>query len=212
MDWYQIYLNEIELKDNLNNYILYKVSSKRKFINLIEKYSPNKKIIECGCGTAIISTYIASLGYDVTAVDIDKKILSLAKKIAKDFPSSNKPNFIESDITKDVMDEHYDVAFSNGVLEHFKDSDIKKIIKNHLSFADYLVIGIPTKFFNDDEALYGDERFLKLSYWRKLIDKSGGKIIEECSYHYMTPLEKLKSINKIFRPKPFRVFVITKKS
>ena len=35
MDWYQIYLNEIELKDNLNNYILYKVSSKRKFINLI---------------------------------------------------------------------------------------------------------------------------------------------------------------------------------
>lgn len=210
MDWYQIYLKEIEEKDNLNNYILYKVSHKRKFIELIKKYSKNKKIIECGCGTAIISTYIASLGYDVTAIDIDKKILGLAKKIAKDFPSSNKPKFEEKNIIKDKIKEHYDVAFSNGVLEHFSDKEIKKIIKNHLTFADYLVIGIPTKFFDDDEALYGDERFLKLSYWRELIKDAGGKIIEECSYHYMTPKEKLQNIRKIFRPKPFRVFVIKK--
>ena len=211
MDWYQIYLDEIKLKDNLNNYIIYKVSHKRKFINLIKKYSKNKKIIECGCGTAIISTYIASLGYDVTAVDIDKKILNLAKKIAKDFPSSNKPVFEEKDIINSKIKDHYDVAFSNGVLEHFSDREIKKILKNHLSFADYLVIGIPTKFFDQKEALYGDERFLKISYWRRLINSAGGKIIEECSYHYMTPTEKIMNIRKIFRPKPFRVFVITKK-
>ena len=91
--WYEIYLHEIAEKGTTLNYVNDKIITKKNLINLIKKYSPNKKIIESGCGTGILSTYLASLDYNVTAIDIDKEILGLSKKIAKEYGAKNKPKF-----------------------------------------------------------------------------------------------------------------------
>ncbi len=213
MTWYEIYLEEINLKKNIQNYIDYKIKHKMKLIKLIEKYSPNKKIMEAGCGTGIISTYMCSKGYDVTEVDIDKDILKLAKTVSKEYIKEGHPKFIlKSIFDLDFKSNEFDVAFSNGVLEHFSDKKIIDTLKLQLNQARYVIVGIPTKFFNDNEALYGDERFLELNYWRNLFKESNAEIIEETSYHYMTFTEKITSLNKMFRPKPFRVFVLKKKN
>ena len=211
-DWYDIYIEEIKLKKNIIGYVNYKIKNKKKLINLIKKYSKRKKIMEAGSGTGIISTYMASLGYDVTEVDIDDKILNLAKDISKKYIKKGEPNFIKKDLLKlDFKSKEFDVIFSNGVLEHFNDDDIKKILKNELEQASFVIVGIPTTFFNQNEALYGDERFLKLSYWRKIFKSCNAIILEEKSYNYMTFIEKLSSLNKIFKPKPFRIFVLKKR-
>ena len=211
-DWYDIYIAEIKLKGTTKDYIDYKIKSKKKLIKLIKKYSPNKKIAEAGAGTGIISTYMASLGYNVTEIDIDSKIQSLAKKIAKDYYKDAKINFAKKDILKlDYKEKEFDVIFSNGVLEHFSDEDIKKILTCQIKQSNYVIVGIPTSFFNDEEALHGDERFLDISYWRNLINKAGGTIIEEISFDYRTLKEVFQTLNRVFRPLPFRAFVITKK-
>lgn len=213
MTWYEIYLKEINLKKNIKNYIDYKIKHKKKLIKLIEKYSPNKKIMEAGCGTGIISTYMCSKGYDVTEVDINKDILKLAKTVSEEYIKEGQPKFvIKSIFDLDFKKNQFDVAFSNGVLEHFSDEKIIDTLKLQLNQSRYVIVGIPTKFFNDNEALYGDERFLELNYWRDLFKKGNAEIIEETSYHYMTFVEKITSLNKIFRPKPFRVFVLKKKN
>ncbi len=210
-DWYDVYLDEISLKKDLKNYVDYKIKNKKKLINLIKKYSPNKKIMEAGCGTGIISTYMASLGYDVTEVDLDDKILNLAKKVSKDYLKGSHPKFIKKDILKlDFEKKEFDVIFSNGVLEHFSDEDIKKIVKLQLEQSRYVIVGIPTTFFNQDEALHGDERFLDNDYWRNIFTDCEATIVEEASYDYRTIKEFFESLNKLFRPKPFQIFVLEK--
>ena len=209
--WYQIYMNEIDEKGSISNYINDKIKTKKNLINLIKKYSPNKKIIEAGCGTGILSTYLASQGFESTAIDIDKDILNLSKKISKEYGAKTTPKFmIDSILELKYKKNEFDVSFSNGVLEHFSDKDIIKTLKKQMNIASRVIVGIPTKYFDDDEAMYGDERFLKIKYWRKMIEKSGGKIIEEKSCHFLTKPRIILNFKKYFRPYPYRIFVIKK--
>ncbi len=214
MSWYEIYLEEIKLKKDAKHYIEDKVRHKKIFIRMLQKYSDlgKKKIIEAGCGTGIISSYMASKGYDVVGIDIDSKILLLANELANEYFANNKllEFKIESIFELNYPKESFDVCFSNGVLEHFSDDEILDTLKLQLQIAKYVVVGIPTQFFDKKEALYGNERFLPLDYWRFLITKAGGRILEEHSFHYMTLWEKLTSLYKISRPKPYRLFVIEK--
>lgn len=210
--WYEIYIDEINEKGSISNYVNDKIKTKKNLIDLIKKYSPNKKIIEAGSGTGILSTYLASLGFDSVAIDIDKDILNLSKKIAKEYGAKNKPKFMIDSILKlNYKNKEFDVSFSNGVLEHFSDKEIIKTIKKQLKIANTVIVGIPTKYFDDNEAMYGDERFLKLKFWRKIISQAGGKIIEEKSCHFLTKPKILLNFKKYFRPFPYRIFVIQEK-
>jgi ribosomal protein L11 methyltransferase (prmA) len=210
--WYEIYIDEINEKGSINNYVNDKIKTKKNLINLIKKYSPNKKIIEAGSGTGILSTYLASLGFDSVAIDIDKDILNLSKKIAKEYGAKNKPKFMIDSILKlNYKNKEFDVSFSNGVLEHFSDKEIIETIKKQLKIANTVVVGIPTKYFDDNEAMYGDERFLKLKFWREIISQADGKIIEEKSCHFLTKSKILLNFKKYFRPFPYRIFVIQEK-
>ena len=210
--WYEIYIDEINEKGSISNYVNDKIKTKKNLIDLIKKYSPNKKIIEAGSGTGILSTYLASLGFDSVAIDIDKDILNLSKKIAKEYGAKNKPKFMIDSILKlNYKNKEFDVSFSNGVLEHFSDKEIIKTIKKQLKIANTVIVGIPTKYFDDNEAMYGDERFLKLKFWREIISQAGGKIIEEKSCHFLTKPKILLNFKKYFRPYPYRIFVIQEK-
>ncbi len=210
--WYEIYINEIEEKGSISNYVNDKIKTKKNLIELIKKYSPNKKIIEAGSGTGVLSTYLASIGFNSLAIDIDKDILKLSKNIASQYGAKNKPKFkIDSILDLKYNKEEFDVSFSNGVLEHFTDKEIITTLKKQMEIAKVVIVGIPTKYFDDVEAMYGDERFLEIRFWREIITKSGGKIIEEKSCHYLTKIKILFNFKKYFRPFPYRIFVIKKK-
>ncbi len=213
MGWYEVYLKDIEKKKTLDYYVDDKIRNKKVLINLIKKYSKNNKLLEAGSGTGVLSTYMASLDFDVTGIDIDKDILGLSRKIAKSYPSKNKPKFIKKSIFElDYDDNYFDASFSNGVLEHFNDDEIIDTLKQQMRVSKYVIFGIPTKYFNREEAMYGDERYMDYTFWRDLIKKSGGKILEEKSMHYMSFRKRLVNFKKYFRPYPFRIFVIEKNS
>ena len=170
MGWYEVYLKDISKKGNLENYVDDKIKNKRILINLIKKYAKDQKIIESGSGTGILSTYMASLGYDVIGIDIDKDILNLSKRIAKSYNSKNKPAFKNKSIFElDYKENYFDVSFSNGVLEHFNDDQIIDTLRQQMKIAKIVIFGIPTKYFNQEEAMYGDERYKNNKFWRNLI-------------------------------------------
>lgn len=211
MSWYQVYLKDIEKKGTLDNYVTDKIKNKKVLINLIKKYSRSNKLLEAGSGTGVLSTYMASLGYDVIGIDIDKDILNLSNTIANEYESKSKPKFIKKSIFELDYDENYfDVSFSNGVLEHFNDEQIISTLKQQLRVSKYVIFGIPTRYFNRDEAMYGDERYMDYKFWRNLIAESGGIILEEKSMHYMTFWKRKFNFKKYFKPYPFRIFVIEK--
>lgn len=209
MSWYEVYLKDIEKKGTLENYVDDKIKNKKVLINLIKKYSKNNKLIESGSGTGVLSTYMASLGYDVTGIDIDEDILKLSKKIAKNYNSKNKPNFQKKSIFElDYKKNDFDVSFSNGVLEHFTNEQIIDTLKQQMKIAKIVIFGIPTKYFNQEEAMYGDERYMSYKFWRNLINDAGGIVLEEKSMHYMNKRKRLLNFKKYFRTYPYRIFVI----
>ena len=213
MSWYEVYLKDIEKKGTLENYVDDKIKNKKILINLIKKYSKKNKLIESGSGTGVLSTYMASLGYDVTGLDIDEDILKLSKKITKNYNSKNKPNFQKKSIFElDYRKNTFDVSFSNGVLEHFTDEQIIDTWKQQIKNAKVVIFGIPTKYFNQEEAMYGDERYMSYKFWRNLINNAGGMILEEKSMHYMNKRKRLLNFKKYFRPYPYRIFVIKLKN
>lgn len=213
MSWYEVYLKDIEKKGTLENYVDDKIKNKKVLINLIKKYSKKNKLIESGSGTGVLSSYMASLGYDVTGIDIDEDILKLSKKIAKNYNSKNKPNFQKKSIFELYYRKNsFDVSFSNGVLEHFTDEQIIDTLKQQMKIAKVVIFGIPTKYFNQEEAMYGDERYMSYKFWRNLIDNAGGMILEEKSMHYMNKRKRLLNFKKYFRPYPYRIFVIKLKN
>ena len=210
MEWNQIYLKQIENHGGNKAYMKFKIQHKKKLLKILRKYSGNGTIIEAGCGTGIITSQLASEGYTATGIDIDEKILKLAKKLEKDYFGTNRAIYVKKSIFDlDYKKDSFDLCFSCGVLEHFLDEQIIDSISQQINIAKIVIIVIPTKWFNNEEALHGDDRFLKLSYWRKLIQKAGGTIIAEYSYPFKLSLkQKIKYLNRIFRPKAYRVFVI----
>lgn len=213
--WAEIYRKDIDKKGGNLPYVLNKINKKRKLINLVKKYS-DKNIIECGSGTSVVSIYLATLGYKVTAIDIEDDVIKLAKTLAKDYYKTiDNPNPQIHFEKKTIFDlgyekDSFDVAFSNGVLEHFSDDEIIQIIQQQLYVAKTVIVGIPTKYFDSSEAKYGNERVLELSYWRYLIKKAGGSIIEEIGMDREKFLKRLFNYKKYFRPKPYHLFVIKK--
>ena len=213
--WGEIYQKDVDKKGGNLPYVLNKINKKKKLINLIKKYV-DKSIIECGSGTSVVSIYLASLGYEVTAVDIEDDVISLSKKLAKDYYNTLKDcnpklNFEKKSIFElGYEKKSFDVAFSNGVLEHFTDEEIMQIIKQQLYVAKTTIVGIPTKYFEPKEAKYGNERVLELSYWRKLIMNSGGVIIEEVGMDREPLSKRILNYKKYFKPKPYHLFVVKK--
>lgn len=213
--WALIYKKDILKKGGNVPYIINKISKKKKLIDLVQKYSNNKKIIECGSGTSVLSIYLSSIGYNVKCVDIEEDVIKLSQELSNDyFKYINKKGKIEfkkqSIFNLKYKRDEFDVAFSNGVLEHFTDEEIINTLKQQLYISKTLIVGIPTKYFESKEAKYGNERVLPLSYWRKLIIDSGGKIIEEKGMHREPFKKRILNYKKYFKPKPYHLFVVKK--
>jgi 16S RNA G1207 methylase RsmC len=120
--------------DFMTKYIFEKMSSRFSF--------HNKRILELGCGTGRLSYLALKDGAaSVTLVDSSIKAVALARGLfVKESPNSY--TIIHSDIFEFTTNERYDLAFSSGLIEHFKDDDRFRIVKKHTDFslADCIII------------------------------------------------------------------------
>jgi 2-polyprenyl-3-methyl-5-hydroxy-6-metoxy-1,4-benzoquinol methylase len=175
------YKDQIRKYGGIDKYILAKAKEKKALLDRVRKYAKSKRVLEAGCGSAVNSIFLANEGYSVFCIDNDYKMIKLAKTIAKDFKKS--PYFKKENILK-FNNKKFDVVFSHGVLEHFKDKEIVSIINKELSLGDYVIISIPSDFFKPNQAIEGNERFLSVKEWLKIISQTNGEVIETFSYFY----------------------------
>ncbi len=211
--WSILYENEI-LLTTADNYIKEKLKTKKNIVKLVNKYScKNHHIVEFGSGTGVLALHISSQNNNkVIAVDKDQEMIELSKKYFIEKFEKRNIDFVCKDIRDFVCDEKIDVCYSIGVLEHYDDLEIKELIIKQLSFSQIVIFAIPTKYFDKNNKMYGDERYLHLSQWRKIIKKANAKILEESSYHYLNLIQRVFNLKKYFKPNPVHIFVIAKDS
>lgn len=51
------------------------------------------------------------------------------------------------------------------MLEHFTDEEIINTLKQQMNIAKIVIFGIPTKYFDQVETMYGDERYMSYKFW-----------------------------------------------
>lgn len=210
---YKNYINE-EFKD-WNQYFKTKMKLKKPFLNLVLKYSKSgKPVLECGSGTGKFAAYLASLGINSYAMDLEEAMVEQAKDLSQKVSPNNSVKVFQGDIKSIPFDDNFfSVTHSSGVFEHFSDEEICEIINEQLRVSDICVFSVPTPYF--EKKMLGNERFMLRKQWREIISKSNAKIIKETGYHYKTfgkrVIDILKKPSRIFKPIALYVFVLQKK-
>ena len=131
-------------------------------------------LIEMGCGSGHISACLAQKGYKVTLVDFSPVALEKAKLTFEHYGING--NFILSDLFKLDKDiEAHDYAWNSGVMEHFGDKELIKLMQNIAPYATkgvlYLMPNITSiayllmraRLMSSDEWIYGEE-YLRNDY------------------------------------------------
>jgi len=142
------------------------ITAWKGFCHKIAEFTPKHgKILEVGFGTGMMSIYLATLGFKVTGIDNCKIQIERARRLAKEI--GVEVNFLHQDILSHSIKSTFDTSFSQGLLEHFSDEYIKKIIKIQFELAKVVLFSVPLDKFGHKSR--GDERLLSENYWKKLI-------------------------------------------
>lgn len=118
-DFKSTYSETLDSPQNLANFVQHQF-----VLEDIQKYLPgnaNPKILECGCGGARTSLFLALRGFkDLTGSDYAPEALRLARA---NFEKFNKhAAFVQDDLLNSKLPpESFDCVMSFGLLEHFED-------------------------------------------------------------------------------------------
>lgn len=119
-------------------------------------------VLELGTGTGTITSLLADYHNDETskfaATDIDPEMVSIAKERMADH------NLIDVSVYREnafIGGTQAEVVHSHGMLEHFDDFTIRKIIENY-SHARVQVHYVPGMY---GEPTFGDERLMPVQAW-----------------------------------------------
>ena len=180
--------DKVALSDYVDEFQPYEISLAKEILTLFKKYKlENASLIETGSGSGHLAAYFAQNGYEVSLVDYSKEALRKSQLFFERLKL--KAEFFHADITKlsKYVDKKYDVIFSSGVLEHFNDKDLSKILNESYKVSKgYLIFLVPNprslpyllfriKAMKNGDWLYGKE-YLRENY-EYFIKQAGFKLL-----------------------------------
>ncbi len=124
------WLSQSDLQTRVEQHL----SDRQQFLRFVERFVsnagtqsegngsiPRLRVLEVGCGTALDSLYLAErAGVDSYASDLTPRALRVAQRINEGF--SSVVRLLAADLAAlPFHSETFDLVFSQGVLEHFRD-------------------------------------------------------------------------------------------
>jgi len=152
-DWHNWFKQHIARRGGLFKFMYDSwVFSNPLYETLFKLFRPPRKILDVGCGYGGCSIILACMGYDVLGVDIDEDMVRQAMTNAALFERiATTPARFELANTFDLSKYYgrFDVAFSDGVIEHFRPEQAVQAIREQAKTATYVIVAVPTRCLNE---------------------------------------------------------------
>jgi 2-polyprenyl-3-methyl-5-hydroxy-6-metoxy-1,4-benzoquinol methylase len=178
--WGEYYNEDVTEGDLIGN-----INHHTHFISLIEEYAQKAsngipKLLEVGLGTATMSIYFSRQQYDVLGIDNDINIIYNAIDTNKRLGGHANFVLIDANYLDILKNSSFDIAFSQGTLEHFGNDGIIRMLSKQLEVAKYVVFSVPS--INYPKSEFGNERKMTIEDWEVIL-KSGGFNIVKIEYY-----------------------------
>tara|TARA_B100000900_G_C20586598_1_gene719848 strand:- start:1317 stop:2207 length:891 start_codon:yes stop_codon:yes gene_type:complete len=174
------------------SYMKHETFSRKAFLFKKEFYG--KSILDVGCGKGALLNTISKSYKSKELYGIDVSLLD--DSIRKKMPNIN---FISGDITSFDLNKKFDVVYSNHVLEHMANEDLKthitSIIK-HMKRNSVLIINMPNRLFGPSDVT----RIIDYSYTNKTLAQ--GSHFNESTYSEIIKMLKDHGFNSFKSPIP----------
>ena len=171
--WHGIYAGSYDLGAYLAH-----LARHTRFIGSVLADQP-KRLLEVGTGSGTMSVFLSSLGYDVTSIDNDEAVLSVAGKTSEAFRGDVRFELADA-FDLPYGDGDFDVAFSQGLMEHFSDEEIARMMEEQLRVARTAVFSVPNNFYGQKDV--GNERLLTKERWERVVSQF--RVVESEDYYY----------------------------
>ncbi len=114
----------------VGGYVAYEWEHLRHILEAYYGNIKNLNILEFGCNFGASSIVLAQMGAHVTAVDVDKDYIKLAKKNAAQYQLQDKINFIYVEDTQFLPFDtgQFDLVIANSVLEYVPHQILKNVL------------------------------------------------------------------------------------
>ena len=177
--WVDIY-NQVPLHDVPRHYAGMSQSPfLMKYLTEVLRLCPEGgTTCETGIGSGYGAVWLSRRGINAHGIDYAPMIVERAKQVN---------NILGGDATFRVGDlfdlydgkTRYNVIHHQGVLEHFIVPQIRAALAQQIASADWVVFSVPSVYYPFD-AEFGDERFLPLEEWRRILEPFD---IQELKYY-----------------------------
>jgi ubiquinone/menaquinone biosynthesis C-methylase UbiE len=138
-----------------------------------------RRVLEVGTGTATMAALISFSGSRVTSVDIERPILDQAQSTLKRLHSPAR--LLQADaFNLPFPTGSFDVAFSQGFLEHFDDDEIRALLREQARVARKVVFSVPNESYGVQD--FGNERLMPREQWERIVQSSGLQLVKSYDY------------------------------
>jgi hypothetical protein len=175
--WSKLYSKQVNENNLIENIEYHKIFiGKIQEFALLSAKTKIPKIIEIGLGNGTMSIYFSrDRLFEVYGIDNNIDVITSCVN------SNNTLGGYAKFVLLDILDlsllkrKEFDVAFSQGTLEHFNNEDLLKIFSKQLEIANYVIFSVPSAFWATREI--GNERKMTVEEWRNLLNFGGFKIL-----------------------------------
>lgn len=181
-DWYQYSINSgienpLPVLRNLFDYNL------PLYTKICKHAKAGSRILEVGAGTGLFGMWLASVGYQVTQIDLSHKVVALALEIAGKFNLPRERYSIHvgdaNTVAETFCGQMFDLSYSAGLLEHFSEENAIGVLRGMKGVSRKIVSVVPGKHMKVARV---DERPYTMGKLRELHQQAGLKVIERFSF------------------------------
>lgn len=138
-------------------------------LSLVRGFGVGLRVCEVGAGEGLISTVLSWMGYRVVVVDNDEGVLGYAEGYSRGDGGCQEFRYGDALVPGGIPE--VDVVVSHGLLEHFGDDDIRRIVRNMQGSARLgVVFCVPSVWYLP---WWSNARHMGIGRWREILDGYG---------------------------------------